>query len=74
MSTRRKSVSGFVVKKEVYEIDPKTHVRTKHRSVVSRVYHSRDAAETLMKLLKERNPETDYYIHEANRSDDVTLF
>jgi hypothetical protein len=74
--TRRRSVSGFVVKREYWETKPGTHLRVKHREEVSRLYHSRDAALTLMALLQQHNPEraNEYYIHEKNRGDDVDLF
>ena len=72
---RAKAVAGFVVKKEYWEINA-AHVRVKHREVVSRVYHSRDAAVTLRNLLYERNKDPDvfYYVHEKGKSDNVTLF
>ena len=73
--TGRKAVSGFVVKREYWDTDPqRPQVRIKKRVEVSRIYHSRDAAVTLMELLKKQNPDRDYYVHEKNRRDDAEIF
>ena len=66
----KKIVSGFVVKVEYFEPDATTRVQVKRRKEVSRVFHSRDAAETYLALLRKANPERDYYIHEKQKRDD----
>jgi hypothetical protein len=71
MATKHlKVVSGFVVKVEYFEPDPTTRVQVKRRKEVSRVFHSRGAAETMLALLKKEDPERDYYIHEKTKRDD----
>lgn len=66
----RKVVSGFVIKLETQETDPTTHTTVKKRVEVSRVYHSREAAETLLAMMKKAYPNRDYYLSEKNKRDD----
>jgi hypothetical protein len=66
---KTKVVSGFVVKKETVEEDPTTKVLKRQAIEVSRIYHSRDAAEVCLKLFREKNPGIDYYIHEKTKYD-----
>jgi hypothetical protein len=73
-STIKRTVSGFVVKREYFEEDSTTKTRSKHRVEVSRVFHSMDAAQTLMRLLKKEHPDWELYIHEKNKRDTATLF
>ena len=65
-----KVVTGFVVKLETQETDPTTHVVTKKRVEVSRVYHSRESAVLLCDMLKKEYPTRDYYVSEKNKRDD----
>lgn len=74
MSKQIKVVSGFVVKHEYWEKDQTTGVAVKKRIEVSRVFHSRDAAETLLAMLKKEYPDRDYYVSEKNKRDNATLF
>lgn len=67
---RARIVSGFVVKVEYWEEDETTKKRVKHRREVSRIYHSRDAAEVCKQLLQKQNPDRVYYVHEKNKRDD----
>lgn len=71
---KTKVVSGFVVKREYWEKDQTSGVAVKRRTQVSRVYHSRDAAETLMALLKKEHPDDDYYVSEKEKPDKASLF
>lgn len=66
----KKMVTGFVVKQEKVESDPYTKATIKRRIEVSRVYHSRDAAEMFMSAAKRHDPSGDFYIHEKTRRDE----
>lgn len=66
----KKIVSGFVVKREYWEKDQTTGTAVKRRIEVSRTFHSRDAADTMLALLKKEYPEHDYYVSEKNKRDD----
>jgi hypothetical protein len=70
----RRVVKGFVVKKEVVVVDPSTQVRNITRTEVSRIYHSRDAANVCCDMFKKHNPGTDYYVHEKTGGDDSQIY
>jgi hypothetical protein len=77
-STSTKEVTGYIVKRELWEEvpDPKRYgqtIKLKRRVEVGRVYHSLDAAKTLMEMLKKAHPDGDFYIHEKRRSADHNL-
>ena len=71
---RARTVVGFVVKVEYFEEDALTKTRTKHRREVSRVYHSRDAAEVCKEMFQKQNPERHYYVHEKGTQDNALIY
>lgn len=67
-ATVKKIVVGFCVKREYFTQDETNpEVRHKHRVQLGRVYHSKDAAQTLMGLFKKENPEWTLYVHEKTK-------
>jgi hypothetical protein len=74
----KKEVTGYIVKREMWveEPDPKRYgkmLKLKKRVEVGRVYHSLDAAKTLMEMLKKEYADGDFYIHEKRSSRDYDL-
>lgn len=63
---------GYIVKREWFEEDPSTKKQVKHRKEIGRIYHSRNAAETLMALLKKQNPDWVLYVHEKMGQDGLS--
>lgn len=61
---RQKVCKGYVVKREYLEEDPSTKKMVKHRVEIGRMYASRDAAVTLMEMVKKEHPDWTLYIHE----------
>jgi hypothetical protein len=71
---RNRAVKGFVVKIEEVTVDPTTKRKKTTRREVSRLYHSRDAADVCCRMFKANNPQGDYYVHEKAGKDDAEIY
>jgi hypothetical protein len=67
---KQKVVKGFVVRREWTEKDPNRADRIiKHRADVGRLYHSREAAMTLLGLVQKDHPDRTLWVHERTGVD-----
>jgi len=67
-----KVIKGFVVKREWFEEDPTSKRMVKHRKEIGRIYHSKEAAQTLMGMLVKEHPDWTLYVHEKTGQDGLT--